>query len=122
LSDAEKKICLQLVDILSFSGRKFGFNVFHIKILRKILKKIKISNFIFGFFFVFFNKFMLSECSLAISRYFYTPKYPKKIATATLLRRTFLPKVYQVRYKDGHFSQKFAGQPIKTHWARAGHL
>jgi hypothetical protein len=51
-----------------------GFQCFSKKILRKFLKKIKISN----FFFSFFNKLMLSECSLAISCYFYTPKYPQK--------------------------------------------
>jgi hypothetical protein len=37
----------------------------------------------FELFFVFFNKFMLSECFLAISSYFYTSKYPKKSTTAT---------------------------------------
>jgi hypothetical protein len=60
-----------------FFWSKSGFRCFPKKILRKILKKIKKN---------FFNKFMLSECSLAISCYFYTPKYPKKSATATPLK------------------------------------
>jgi hypothetical protein len=47
---------------------------------------MKISNFFLDFCFVFIYKFMLSECSLAISCYFYTPKYPQKSATATPLK------------------------------------
>jgi hypothetical protein len=81
LGDAEKKICLQPFDILSFSGLKLGFNVFQKKITQKNSQKMKISNFFLNFF---FNKVMLSECSLAISCYFYTPKYPKKNTTATV--------------------------------------
>jgi hypothetical protein len=38
LGDAEKKICLQLFDILSFSGQKLGFNVFQKKYSEKFLK------------------------------------------------------------------------------------
>jgi hypothetical protein len=45
LGDAEKKICLQLFDILSFSGRKFGFNVFQKEVTQKNSQKMKIANF-----------------------------------------------------------------------------
>ena len=44
------KTWLQLFDILSFSGRKLGFNGFQKKITQKKSRKIKISNFL-GFFF-----------------------------------------------------------------------
>jgi hypothetical protein len=47
---------------------------------------MKISN----FFLDFFNKFMLSECSLAISCYFYAPQYPRKIATAIPLNQVYV--------------------------------
>jgi hypothetical protein len=46
---------------------------------------MKISNFFLEFFYVFFNKFMLSKCSLAMSCYFYTTKYPETSATTTPL-------------------------------------
>jgi hypothetical protein len=47
---------------------KIGFQCFP----KKILKKWKFRTFFGIFLFVFFNKFMLSECSLAMSCYFYT--------------------------------------------------
>jgi hypothetical protein len=57
--------------------------MFYKKITQKIFSKNENFELCFGFFFVFFNKFMLSECSLAMSCYFYTSKYPEKTATAT---------------------------------------
>jgi hypothetical protein len=89
LGDAEKKIRLQLFDILRFSGGKLGFNVFQKKKSEKFTKN-KNFELLLELFFCFFNKFMLSECSLAISWYFYSPNYPKKSATATPLTPTCL--------------------------------
>jgi hypothetical protein len=61
-----------------FFWSKIWFQCFPKKLLRKILKIMKISNFFLEFFFLFFNKLMLFEFSLAMSCYFYTPKYPQK--------------------------------------------
>jgi hypothetical protein len=46
---------------------------------------------------------MLSECFLAMSWYFYTPKYPKKSATATPLNMFFFENsgFYSI-YKKNH--------------------
>jgi hypothetical protein len=60
LSDAEKKICLRLFHILSFSGRKLGSK----KNYSEKFSKNKNFKLFFEIFFVdFFNKSMLSSVS-----------------------------------------------------------
>ena len=66
-------------NLVSMFSKKITWVIYSWK---KILKKWK---FRIYFWIFFFNTFMLSECSLAMSCYFYIPKYPKKSTTATPL-------------------------------------
>ena len=78
LGDGEKKICLQLFDILSFYCRKLAFNLF----LRKLLRKI-FENRTFFYFYFFFHSFFVVW---VFPSNFDTSKWLKNNTTATPLK------------------------------------